>query len=70
MQVQGLFFSKKTPHEKLEPASITKIMTLLLAFEALDSGEIKMNDVVKISERAWKTGGSQAYLGAGRRAKT
>lgn len=61
----GKVLYEKNPREKLEPASITKIMTLLLAFEAVDSGQIKLSDKVKISERAWKTGGSQVFLGCG-----
>ena len=61
----GTVLFEKNPHEKLEPASITKIMTLLLAFEALDSGKINLNDTIRVSERAWKTGGSQVYLGPG-----
>ncbi len=65
----GTVLFEKNPHEKLEPASITKIMTLLLAFETIESGRIKMDDVIKISERAWKTGGSQAYLGPGEEQK-
>jgi D-alanyl-D-alanine carboxypeptidase (penicillin-binding protein 5/6) len=59
----GTVLFEKNTHEKLEPASITKIMTLLLALELMDSGKIKMADIIKISERAWKTGGSQVYLG-------
>lgn len=61
----GTILYEKNPNEKLEPASITKIMTLLLAFEAVDSGEISLTDKVKISARAWKTGGSQVFLGSG-----
>ncbi len=52
-------------HEKLAPASVTKIMTLLLAMEAVDSGRIKMNDEVVISEYAASMGGTQIYLEAG-----
>lgn len=48
--------------EKLKPASITKIMTLLLIFEAIDSGKIKLTDQVTISEHAASMGGSQVYL--------
>lgn len=47
------------------PASITKIMTLLLIFEALDRGEIKLTDEVITSERAQSMGGSQVFLEAG-----
>ena len=61
----GAMLFEKNPHERLEPASITKIMTLLLTFEAIDNGEASPNDVIKISERAWKTGGSQVFLALG-----
>ena len=47
------------------PASITKIMTLLLIFEALDRGDIKLEDEVITSERAQSMGGSQVFLEAG-----
>ena len=43
----------------MEPASITKIMTMIIAFEAIESGKVKLSDTVRVSERAWKTGGSQ-----------
>jgi len=61
----GKILYEKNSHEKLEPASLTKIMTLLLAFEAIDSGKVKLTDKIKVSERAWKTGGSQVFLGPG-----
>lgn len=61
----GTILFEKNSHEKLEPASITKIMTLLVAFEAIESGKVKLTDKIKISERAWKTGGSQVFLGPG-----
>ena len=51
--------------ERRSPASITKIMTLLLAFEALDAGKIKLTDEVLTSEYASSMGGSQVYLAAG-----
>lgn len=47
------------------PASITKIMTLLLVFEALDRGDIKLTDEVITSEHAQSMGGSQVFLEAG-----
>lgn len=48
--------------KQLMPASITKIMTLLLIFEALDSGKIALTDEVAVSEHAASMGGSQVYL--------
>lgn len=51
--------------ERRSPASITKIMTLLLTFEALDAGKISLEDEVVTSEHASSMGGSQVYLAAG-----
>lgn len=51
--------------ERRSPASITKIMTLLLTFEALDAGKVNLTDQVMVSEHASSMGGSQVYLAAG-----
>ena len=61
----GTVLYEQNPHEKLEPASVTKIMTLLLIFEALDSGRISKDDVVTTSAYAAGMGGSQVYLKEG-----
>ncbi|MGB8453786.1 MAG: D-alanyl-D-alanine carboxypeptidase family protein [Anaerocolumna sp.] len=58
----GSVIYEKNKDEKLKPASITKIMTLLLIFEALDSGKIKLTDEVSVSDYAASMGGSQVYL--------
>lgn len=52
-------------HKKLAPASVTKIMTMLLTMEALDSGKIKLTDKVTISENSKKMGGSSMLLDTG-----
>jgi len=52
-------------HEKLYPASVTKIMTLLLALEALERGDITLKDVVTVSENASSFGGSTLFLSPG-----
>lgn len=52
-------------HEQLEPASVTKVMTMLLVVEALDSGQISPEDEVTTSEYAAGMGGSQIYLEPG-----
>ncbi len=52
-------------HEPLAPASVTKIMTLLLIMEAVDSGQIGWDDLVTASEAAAAKGGSQVYLKVG-----
>ena len=49
-------------HEQLEPASVTKIMTLLLVMEAIDSGALRYDDIVTASARACSMGGSQIWL--------
>lgn len=61
----GQVLFEKNSHEKLPPASVTKVMTLLLISEALDSEKIKLTDKVQISERAAEMGGSQIFLEPG-----
>ena len=61
----GTVLQESNAHEKLAPASVTKIMTMLLIMEAVDSGKIAMTDMVTASETAAAKGGSQIYLKAG-----
>lgn len=61
----GTIIYEKNAHEVLPPASITKVMTLLLIYEAIESGELTMDTVVTTSEHAANMGGSQVYLEAG-----
>ncbi|WP_242948985.1 D-alanyl-D-alanine carboxypeptidase family protein [Clostridium amylolyticum] len=61
----GKIVFEKNPHEKFAPASVTKIMTMLLAMEAVDSGKIKLTDKVTASENAKKMGGSTMLLDTG-----
>ncbi|WP_053957365.1 D-alanyl-D-alanine carboxypeptidase family protein [Inediibacterium massiliense] len=61
----GKVIYEKNSHDKLPPASVTKIMTMLLAMEAIDQGKISLKDQVTISERASSMGGSQLYLEPG-----
>lgn len=58
----GKVLYEKNPDEKLSPASVTKIMTLLLIYEAVENGKIKWQDTVTISEYAASMGGSQIFL--------
>ncbi len=53
---------EKDPDEAMPPASITKIMTILLIYEAVESGKIKWDDIVTVSEHAASMGGSQVFL--------
>lgn len=61
----GTVLYEKNANERLAPASVTKIMTLLLVIEALDSGRIGWDDTVTASEAAAGKGGSQVYLEVG-----
>lgn len=61
----GTVLFEKNADEKRPPASVTKVMTLLLVMEALDSGRIGWDDVVTASEAAAAKGGSQVYLEPG-----
>ena len=61
----GTVLCEQNAHDKREPASVTKIMTLLLVMEALDEGRISLTDQVTVSARAASMGGSQVYLKEG-----
>lgn len=64
-QSTGTIIFDKNAHEQLPPASMTKVMTMLLVMEALDEGTLKLDEMVRISERASSMGGSQVFLAAG-----
>lgn len=61
----GKVLFESNPHERLAPASITKVMSLLLICEAIDSGKLKLTDSVATSEHAASMGGSQIWLEPG-----
>lgn len=61
----GTIIYEKNSHDRLPPASITKVMTLLLVMEALDDGRLKLTDKVQTSEHAASMGGSQIFLEPG-----
>ena len=61
----GTVLYEKNAHERLPPASVTKIMTLLLIMEAIDGGDLDWEDTVTASETAAAKGGSQVYLKVG-----
>ena len=61
----GTVLYEKNASERLRPASVTKVMTLLLVMEALDTGRIGWDDTVIASEAACAKGGSQVYLEPG-----
>ena len=61
----GKVLYENNAHEALPPASVTKVMTMLLILEAIDSGKIGWDDMVTASEAAAAKGGSQIYLKVG-----
>ena len=61
----GTVLYEANSHEPLAPASVTKVMTMLLIMEAVDSGKIGLQDTVTATEAAAGKGGSQIYLKAG-----
>jgi len=61
----GKIIYEKNSHERFAPASVTKIMTMLLAMEAIDSGKIKLQDKITVSENSKKMGGSSMILDTG-----
>lgn len=66
-RTSGTVLYEKNSHEKLAPASVTKIMTMLLTVEALERGQISLEDEVVTSDHAASMGGSQIYLEPGER---
>lgn len=65
MDANGTILYEKDAHKPLPPASVTKIMTLLLGVEAVEQGRIALEDRVMTSQNAWKQGGSQIWLEPG-----
>ena len=58
----GWVLGSKDRDLRIEPASLTKLMTGFLVFEALEKGEIRMDEKVYISKKAWRTGGSRMFI--------
>ena len=61
-QSTGQIIFEKNSHEKIAPASMTKMMSLLLIMEKLDASKIKLDDIVTVSKNASSMGGSQILL--------
>jgi len=61
----GQELAAQAPDQRLEPASLTKLMTAYLAFAALKQGTLKLDQAVPVSEKAWKTGGSRMFIQVG-----
>jgi D-alanyl-D-alanine carboxypeptidase (penicillin-binding protein 5/6) len=62
----GRLLAEKDADEQVEPASITKLMTGYVIYRELDSGRLGLDDMVAISEKAWRMGGSRMYVEVGK----
>ncbi|HEY0975751.1 MAG TPA: D-alanyl-D-alanine carboxypeptidase family protein [Solimonas sp.] len=65
----GQVLAEREAHMRAEPASITKVMTDYIAFDELQSGRIKADDAVLISEKAWRAPGSRTFVEVGTRVR-
>ena len=61
----GTVLAESNASEQLDPASLTKLMTAYLAFRALATGEVALDDLVEVSERAWRAPGSRMFIEVG-----
>ena len=62
----GQVLAEKDPDKRVEPASITKLMTAFLVDKAIADGDIMANDLVTISEKAWRMQGSKMFVEVGK----
>lgn len=58
----GWVLASKDPDTPIEPASLSKIMTTYVVFREIKNGTIKLDDMVHVSKKAWKTGGSRMFI--------
>ncbi len=63
----GQVLAEKSSTERMEPASITKLMTAYVAFNSIKNGQINIDDEVLVSEKAWRTPGSRMFIEVGTR---
>lgn len=63
----GAILAETDADDRLEPASLTKIMTAYVVFHELEEGKLSVDDEVLISEKAWRTGGSKMFIEVGKR---
>ena len=67
--LSGQVLFEKSPNSRIPPASFGKVITLYLAFDALRAGHLKMDDMVTVSEKAWRAQGSKMFIKVGERVK-
>ncbi len=65
----GRILVEKNSHQRVEPASLTKLMTAYIVFKELKSGSLRLDEEVLISEKAWRTGGSKMFIEVNKRVK-
>src|SRR5690606_29848363 len=63
----GEVLAEKNPDERVEPASITKVMTTYVIFKQLEAGTLSLDDMVTVSEKAWRAPGSRMFIEVGKR---
>src|SRR3989449_5920845 len=59
---RGPSMGSRNPKERIEPASLTKLMTAYLAFAALKARSLALGQTIRVSERAWRAGGSRMFI--------
>jgi D-alanyl-D-alanine carboxypeptidase (penicillin-binding protein 5/6) len=62
----GRVLAEQEPDVQVEPASITKLMTSYVVYKEIDAGRLSMDDMVTVSEKAWRMGGSRMYIEVGK----
>ena len=63
----GRVLAEKDADTQFEPASITKLMTAYIVYKEIEAGRLSMDDLVTVSEKAWRMGGSRMYLEVGKK---
>lgn len=63
----GRVLAESNADERMEPASLTKVMTAYIAFEALKEGRLKLDEEIPVSEHAWRSEGSRSFVQVGTR---
>lgn len=67
--LSGQILSEKNPQLQMAPASFVKVMTLYLALDAIRAGQLKKDDMVTVSEKAWRMQGSKMFIKVGERVR-